>query len=182
MCTIREVLWIKLLTKSCSLWLLVGACLIALRVHYKLVLQFLGLLLGTIWRLRRHIARPDVISAWFVIPTGGWWQPCFSFRPKQLWCTMPSTWWPLPRNAPLRLPSAPFSATDTNPGALDHASWTCSKTWVWSMSVQHLPLFAHPSVHFTACCLSNFLGCRSRNSRVRRSDAMNKEHVCDNCI
>lgn len=53
-----------------------------------------------------------------------------SFRRKRPWCTTPSTWWPPPLNAPPRSPSAPSSATDTNPGASDHASWTCSKTWV----------------------------------------------------
>lgn len=53
-----------------------------------------------------------------------------SFRRKLPWCTTPSTWWPPPLNAPPKSPSAPSSATDTNPGGSDHASWTCSKTWV----------------------------------------------------
>lgn len=132
--------------------------------------------------LHLHITRSDVVSTWFVFAAGGWWRPCFSFRLKQLWCTMLCTWWLPPRNAPPRLLSVLFSATDTNPGALDHASWTCSKTWVWSMNVRRLPLFTDPSVHFTACCLSSFLWCRSRNNRVKRSDVMKEEHVCDNNI
>lgn len=132
--------------------------------------------------IKRCTCTSPVLSAWFVFTAGGWWRPCFSFRLKQLWCTMPCTWWLPPLNAPPRLLSVLFSATDTNPGALDHASWTCSKTWVWSMNVRHLPLFTDPSVHLTACCLSSFLWCRSRNNRVKRSDVIKEEHVCDNNI
>lgn len=67
----------------------------------------------------------------------------YPVRRKRPWCTTPSTWLPPPLNAPPRSPSAPSSATDTNPGASDHASWTCSKTWVRCSGP--LSVVIHPS-------------------------------------
>lgn len=75
-----------------------------------------------------HTRLPSWRDTRFCAPC--WSVPPPSFRRKRPWCTTPSTWWPPPLNAPPRSPSAPCSATDTNPGASDHASWTCSKTWV----------------------------------------------------
>lgn len=72
-------------------------------------------------------------------------------RRKRPWCTTPSTWWRLPLNAPLRSPSALCSATDTNPGASDHASWTCSKTWVRNSGLLSVVIHPwHPSLSLLA--------------------------------
>lgn len=47
-----------------------------------------------------------------------------------------------------------------------------------------LPPALHPSIHPFHSLLprSHFLGCRSRNNRVTRSDVMNEQHACDNYI
>ena len=112
----------------------------------------------------------------------------FPCRPKRLWCMMLSTWWPRPRSAPPSSPSARSSATDTSPGALGHASWTCWKTWVGFMNVWHPPPSIHPPIHpsihpsihppihppihpsihpfHSLLPLFHLLGCKSRNTGV----------------
>lgn len=52
---------------------------------------------------------------------------CLLCRQMQPWCMMQCSWLLLLLSGPLRWPSAPCSVTATNPGALDHASWTSSK-------------------------------------------------------
>lgn len=102
-----------------------------------------------------------------------------SFRRKRPWCTTPSTWWPPPLNAPPRSPSAPCSATDTNPGASDHASWTCSKTWV--RFFRALSAVIHPS-HPSISQLAASPVSSGRRSRDRRIGGSDKTCVCDGGI
>lgn len=97
-------------------WLWWPVCLITVHIHYQRVLCCLDAN-GSCTTLWVEVFTPAALS----LPP---------VRRKRPWCTTPSTWWPPPLNAPPRSPSAPSSATDTNPGASDHASWTCSKTWV----------------------------------------------------
>lgn len=107
---------------------------------------------------------------WFaVVWWWWWWWPCLPCRLKQLWCTTPSTWWPPPRSAPLRSPSAPSSATGTNPGASDHASWACSKTWVCFLNASHP--FIHPFHRPPPLC--RLLLCKCRG--VRRLDLVSEQ-------
>lgn len=80
--------------------------------------------------------------------------PCFSFRRNRPWCTTLSTWWPRPRSAPPKSPSAPFSATGTNRGASDPASWTCSRMWVQSFAQTSLVFDTNRLILFL-CWLSH---------------------------